>query len=176
MRRVYGSSPLHLLAHLAALALAGWALLQILDARAATGIVVWLVASVVLHDALLWPLYTTLDRIALRALPLRAINHLRVPVALSALMFVAAFPAILEVREQNFTRVSGIGFEGHLERWLLVSGLLFTGSAVLYALGAGGRPPSARAAGPSPSASPAAGAAPGRSRWRRGRPGRGPGG
>ena len=141
MRRAYGSSPLHLLAHLAALALAAWAVGQILDARAAWNVVAWMVAAVLLHDALLWPLYTTLDRAARSIVPRRALNHLRVPVALSALMFLAAFPAILEVREQNYERVSGRGFDGHLERWLLVSGLLFAGSGLLLALRARGTGP-----------------------------------
>lgn len=141
MSRRYGASPIHLLAHLASLALALWAVGEILDVRAATTIVIWLVAAVLLHDALLWPLYSLLDQVAWSAaLALdggrgpSALNHLRVPVALSALMFMAAFPAILEVREQNYERVSGIGFDGYLDRWLLVSGLLFAGSAGLYAI------------------------------------------
>jgi hypothetical protein len=127
-----------LLAHLASLALCAWALGQILEARAALDIAVWLAGAVLLHDALLWPLYTTLDRLAQRTGPL--VNHVRVPVALSALMFLAAFPAIAGIREQNYTRVSGVEWEGHLERWLLVSGLLFLGSGAV----AVARRPSAR--------------------------------
>lgn len=141
MKRIYGASPIHLLAHLASLALALWAVGQILDARAATTIVIWLVGSVLLHDAILWPLYSLLDQVAWStALAIDgggrvpAINHLRVPVALCALMFIAGFPAILEIREGNYTRVSGVGYDGYLGRWLLVSGLLFAGSAALYAV------------------------------------------
>ena len=153
MRRIYGASPIHLLAHLASLALALWAIGSILDAREALWIVIWLVAAVLLHDALLWPLYSLLDQLAWSAAlaldggsRVSALNHLRVPVALSALMFMAGFPAILSVREQNFTRVSGIEWSGHLERWLLVSGLLFAGSAIWYAVrvrraAAASRPP-----------------------------------
>ena len=63
MRARYGASPLHLLAHLAALALAAWALLQALQLGGAERIVLWLVGAVVLHDVVLWPAYTTLDRI-----------------------------------------------------------------------------------------------------------------
>jgi hypothetical protein len=141
VRRIYGSSPIHLLAHLASLALCVWAIGEILDARAAVWIVVWLVGAVLLHDALLWPLYSVLDQVAWSAAlaldggsQVSALNHLRVPVALSALMFMAGFPAILELKEGNYTRVSGIGFDGYMARWLLVSGLLFAGSAVWYAL------------------------------------------
>lgn len=140
MRRLYGSTPLHLLAHLASLALAGWAILQIIDARAPVEIFIWLVASVLLHDALLWPLYTILDQIT-QGLTIAGdrgrvliINHIRIPVALSVLMFMAAFPAILGISNGNFNRVSALEYEGYLGRWLLVSGLLFTASAVLYAV------------------------------------------
>ncbi len=66
MRGRYGASPLHLLAHLAALALAAWALLQALQLGHAQRIVLWLVGAVVLHDLVLWPAYTALDRLARR--------------------------------------------------------------------------------------------------------------
>jgi hypothetical protein len=141
VKRIYGASPVHLLAHLASLALALWAIGEILDARAAGTIVVWLIGAVLLHDALLWPLYSILDQVAWTAAlaidgggRVSALNHLRVPVALSALIFIAGFPAILEIREQNYTRVSNVGFDGYLGRWLLVSGLLFVGSAAWYAV------------------------------------------
>ena len=149
MRRLYGASPIHLLAHLASLALALWALGEILDARAATTIVIWLVGAVLLHDAILWPFYSLLDRLMGKGAHVvdggsrvPALNHLRIPLGLSALMLIAGFPAILELREENYTRVSGVGFDGYLGRWLLVSGVLFAGSAAVYALRA------RRAAGP----------------------------
>ena len=52
---------------------------------------VWFVAAAVLHDLLLFPVYTGLDRVLLvadRAAPRRVplVNHLRVPAALSALL------------------------------------------------------------------------------------------
>ena len=83
MRARYGSSPLHLLAHLAALALAAWALLQALQLGGWERIVLWLVGAVVLHDALLWPAYTTLDRLARRGRPAGWANYVRVPVGIS---------------------------------------------------------------------------------------------
>ena len=63
MRRLYGASPLHLLAHLVLLPLCAWALLEILGGRSASRIVVWLVAAVVLHDLVLLPLYSGADRV-----------------------------------------------------------------------------------------------------------------
>ena len=79
MRARYGASPLHLLAHLAALALAAWALLQALQLGGADRIALWLIGAVVLHDALLWPAYTTLDRLARRGRPAGWANYVRVP-------------------------------------------------------------------------------------------------
>ena len=144
MTRRYGASPVHLLAHLAAFAVAGYALLQVLGARGARDVVVWLVAAVVLHELVLLPAYSALDRAARRAAG-PAINFLRVPVALSALLALVYFPVISGRGEGAFRRVSGIGFDGYLERWLLVSVLLFAGSLALWLLrgrrpAPGGRP------------------------------------
>ena len=63
MRARYGASPLHLLAHLTAFALAGWALLGIVGLGGWPRILLWLAARSILHDALLWPGYTLLDRL-----------------------------------------------------------------------------------------------------------------
>ena len=137
MRRRYGASPLHLLAHLAALALAAWALLQALQLGGADRIVLWLVGAVVLHDLVLWPAYTTLDRLARRGRPAGWINYLRVPVGISALLALVFFPVMCGKGEAAYTRVSGVAWEGYAERWLLVSAALFAGSAVLYLLRSG---------------------------------------
>ena len=54
----------HLLAHLIFLPIAAWALLTVLDFRAASNVVLWLVAAVILHDLVLLPLYSGVDRAA----------------------------------------------------------------------------------------------------------------
>ncbi len=133
MRRRYGSTPVHLLAHLAAFALAGWALLHILDARGARDVLVWFVAAVVLHDVLLLPAYSLLDRAAQQVTG-PAINHLRVPVILSALLLLVFFPVISGKGEGAFRATSGTGYDGYLERWLLVSAALFAGSLAWWAI------------------------------------------
>ena len=56
-RARYGASPVHLLAHLALLPLVAWALLTVLDFRAASNVVLWLVGAVILHDLVLLPAY-----------------------------------------------------------------------------------------------------------------------
>ena len=132
MRARYGASPLHLLAHLAALALAAWGLLQTLQLGGADRIVLWLVGAVVLHDLVLWPAYTALDRLARRGRPAAWANYVRIPVGISALLLLVFFPVICGKGEAAYTRVSGVAWEGYAERWLLVSAALFVVSGALY--------------------------------------------
>jgi hypothetical protein len=134
MRARYGASPLHLLAHLAALALAAWALLQALQLGGAERIVLWLVGAVVLHDLVLWPAYTTLDRLARRGRPAGWANYVRVPIGLSVLLLLVFFPVMCGKGEGAYTRVSGVAWDGYAERWLLVSAALFVASGVAYAV------------------------------------------
>ena len=128
----YGASPLHVLAHLAAFALVAWALLQLLQLGGAERIVLWLVGAVVLHDVVLWPAYTTLDRLARRGRPVAWANYVRVPVGISALLLLVFFPVICGKGETAYTRVSGVTWEGYAERWLLVSAALFAVAGALY--------------------------------------------
>jgi len=132
MRTRYGSSPLHLLAHLAALALAAWALLQVLQLGGWERIVLWLVGAIVLHDLVLWPAYTTLDRLARRGRPDGWSNYVRVPVGLSALLLLAFFPVICGKGERTYASVSGQSWEGYAGRWLIVSAVLFAAAGALY--------------------------------------------
>lgn len=132
MKTRYGSSPLHLLAHLAALALAAWALLQALQLGGWERIVLWLVGAIVLHDLVLWPAYTTLDRLARRGRPAGLSNYVRVPVGLSALLLLAFFPVICGKGERTYARVSGQSWEGYAGRWLIVSAVLFAAAGALY--------------------------------------------
>jgi hypothetical protein len=124
----YGASPVHLLAHLAALALAAWALVQIPGLGNWQRIVVWLVAAVVVHDLVLFPAYTVAGRLVGRS------PYVRVPLALSALLLLVFFPVMCGKGEGAYTRVSGVEWDGYAERWLLVSALLFLGSGILYAV------------------------------------------
>ena len=132
MRARYGASPLHLLAHLAALSLAAWALLQALQLGGWQRIVLWLAGAVVLHDLVLWPAYTTLDRLGRRARPAGWANYVRFPVGVSALLLLVFFPVMCGKGEAAYTRVSGQTWEGYTARWLLVSAALFAAAGALY--------------------------------------------
>ena len=138
LRHGYGATPLHLLAHGAALALAAYALLQIIDVRAAGNIVLWLIGSVLLHDFVLLPAYSAIDRAARRFKPAgrSGVNYVRVPVGLSALLLLVYFPVISGRGNGAFRAVSGLSFDGYLERWLLLTGALLAGSAFLFVLSA----------------------------------------
>jgi hypothetical protein len=154
----YGASPLHLLAHLAVLPLAGWALLQVLELRTAGRIVLWLVASAVLHDLVLLPAYSALDRGARRAAR-GAINYVRVPAGIWLLLGLVYSPTLTGRGEPAYHRVSGLRFEGYLARWLLAGAVLFTASAVLYlvrarAPAARRSAPASRRSGPDPAGAP----------------------
>jgi hypothetical protein len=142
LRRRYGAGPLHLLSLIACFALAGYGISRM---QAQSGLVLfalWFVASVVGHDLVLWPLYALADRRAVRlarrhpgrlpAVPW--INHLRVPVIVSAVLLGISLPLVLRLSAGTYFDYSGVSEAPYLGHWLLVTGLLFAGSAVIYAL------------------------------------------
>jgi hypothetical protein len=134
LARHYGASPLHLIAHVIVFALAGWAIVQLVDIRDAIGVVTWFVAALILHDLVLLPAYTALDqldrRARLRGIPLA--NFIRVPAILSGLTFLVFFPLILGKSDNNLRYVSGITPSGYLGRWLaLVAAVWLVSAAVL---------------------------------------------
>ena len=131
MRDRYGASPLHLLAHLVLLPLVAFALLQIAERGDATRILIWLALSAVVHDLLLLPFYGVLDQAAQRATG-RAVNYVRVPLLLSGLLLLVFFPAISGKGNGAFHGVSGLGYDGYLARWLLITAALFALSGAAY--------------------------------------------
>jgi hypothetical protein len=131
MRRLYGASPVHLLAHLVALPLVAFALLQVARSGTAVAIFTWLAASVVLHDLVLLPFYGLLDRVERRAAG-RAVNFVRFPAGISLLLLLVFLPAISGKGNGAFHGVSGLDYEGYLGRWLLITAGLFAASGVIY--------------------------------------------
>jgi hypothetical protein len=143
-RRRYGASPLHLLGHLAAFAIAVFALAQIINGGAWINFVAWFGGAAVLHDVVFLPLYSVLDRVAHRAAsppprPGRArlvpvINHIRAPALISGMLLLIYFPLILGESGPNYFKATGHHLHGYARNWLLITAALFAGSAVLYAL------------------------------------------
>jgi hypothetical protein len=93
---------------------------------------------VVLHDLVLLPFYGALDRLGRRAAG-PAVNYVRVPALISGLLLLVYFPAISGEGNGAFHGVSGLDYEGYLQRWLLATGALFLVSGALYLVrGSGG--------------------------------------
>lgn len=154
IRHWYGAHPLHLLALLAAFALAGYAVRAVIAAGQFRGFAIWFAVAIIGHDLLLFPLYSLADLSVQRLLPWGAarrrarlaatapgevpgppvINYVRIPVAFSLLLLLTFFPLILGLSEPEYHRASGLTTQPYLWRWLAVTGVLFAGSAVLYAL------------------------------------------
>ena len=141
-RRRYGASPLHLLAHLAAFAIAYYALSEVLLSRYSHWVnwVAWFVGGALVHDLVFLPVYVILDTIARLGVadhPLRrvnAINHIRVPAVMAGTMFLVYFPLILGDGRENYINDVGHGPPDFLARWLLICALLFGASALAYAV------------------------------------------
>ncbi len=139
-RRSYGSGVLHLLGHLGAFGIAGYALAQIVDGGAWINFVAWFAGAAVLHDLVLLPLYSLLDRVGvsfhLRLPRLRVplVNHVRVPALLSGLLLLVYFPLILGPADTQYAKATGHHLHGYLRNWLLISAALCVGSGVIYAI------------------------------------------
>jgi len=154
IRRWYGAHPLHLLALLAAFALAGYAVHAVVATGRWDGFVAWFLIAVVGHDLLLFPLYSLADLSLRRLLPrwaspggagkgghaapaparLPLINYIRVPAGFSLLLLAVWFPLILGLSSASYRRASGLSTAPYLGRWLAVTGTMFLVSAITYAL------------------------------------------
>lgn len=92
---------------------------------------------------MLFPVYAVLGAIAAAAivgggtrsrLRIAALNHLRVPALLSGLLLLVWFPLVADKGERSFMRVSGLSKDVYFGRWLLITAVLFGGSALLFLL------------------------------------------
>ena len=63
-----------------------------------------------------------------------ALNHVRVPLLLSAFAFIAWFPLILGLPEERFNEQTGLSTDVYLGRWLLLTAVLLALSAIAYAV------------------------------------------
>lgn len=126
--RRYGASPVHLAAHLFALALAGWALLQVTDIREARNWLLWFLGAAILHDLLFLPFYTLVDRAARLGRTSRMTNVVRIPALISGVLLLVSFPRVLDRQPGNYERVAGYPADGFLEAWLLITAGLFAAS------------------------------------------------
>ncbi len=136
LRRVLGS-PLQLLLLLCSFALAAYAGVRLLDGDR-LGVALWFVGAALLHDLVLLPLYAAADRAVVRgfgAAGRRAwVPYVRVPAAFSGLLLLVWFPLIGGRVDRRYRLGTGLSADVFLARWLLISAVLFGGSALLLAL------------------------------------------
>jgi hypothetical protein len=141
LRRLYGSTGLHLLAHIAGLAIAAYALLQLLGEKRWVNFLAWFIGAALLHDLVLVPVYSALDRLVRlgtrrtstrRGVPI--INHIRAPALISGLLLLIYFPLILGPAEPQYVSATGHHPSGYLRNWLLITAALFAGSALIYGI------------------------------------------
>ena len=149
-RRLYGAHPLHLIGHVAVFFVAGWAIQQILGSGVVVNWIAWFLGAALLHDLVLLPLYSVLDRLLGRVVPAAgrgrppAINYVRVPAVISGILLLVYFPLILGYSGKNYRNDTGHSLAGYTRNWLLITVGLFVGSILVYAVRSRRRRPAAQ--------------------------------
>ncbi len=134
-RPVVGS-PFHILILACSFALAAYAGVRLLSGDW-LGVALWVAGAALLHDLVLLPLYALADRAVARGLGAAGRRewamYVRVPAALSALLLLVWFPLISGTVAGHYRSATGQSADGFLARWLLITAVLFGGSALLLA-------------------------------------------
>jgi hypothetical protein len=138
--RLLTAGALQLLIHAAAFAVAAYALAQIVRGGSVVNFIAWFAGAAVLHDLVLLPLYSLLDRLPRVGRGPRAAarvaltNHVRAPALISGVLLLVYFPLILGLSGRNYYAASAHHLHAYARNWLLISAALFAGSALLYAV------------------------------------------
>ncbi|MER5796570.1 hypothetical protein [Streptomyces sp. NPDC001980] len=134
--RLVIGSPLQILLLACSFALAAYAGVRLLSGDW-LGVALWVVGAALLHDLVLLPLYALADRTVARGLGAAGRRewtmYVRVPAALSALLLLVWFPLISGMVAGHYRTATGLSADGYLARWLLITAVLFGGSALLLA-------------------------------------------
>ncbi|GGX96505.1 lipoprotein [Streptomyces anandii JCM 4720] len=135
--RVPVGSPLRLLLLTCSFALAGYAGLRLL-AGDWLAVALWVAGAALLHDLVLLPLYAAADRALVRAFAAAGrrewVMYVRVPAALSGLLLLVWFPLIAGSAARRYRLATALPADGFLTRWLLITAVLFGGSALVFVL------------------------------------------
>ncbi|KQU45016.1 hypothetical protein ASG84_12215 [Rhodococcus sp. Leaf278] len=140
--KIYGGHPLHAVGLLLSFVLVGY-VVAIAGPQTLwnsdvwwKSIVVWFFGSVLLHDAVLYPLYSLADRLLTgstrRHWTLSPVNYVRIPALGAGLTFLLFFPGILTQGAESYRAATGLTQEPFLGRWLVLTTALFTVSAAAY--------------------------------------------
>jgi hypothetical protein len=120
------------------LGVTGYVADKILSGPMAARILIWFAAAAVLHDFVLFPAYSLIDRAVgtlqrhLGPKPQPIVNYIRVPAALSSLLLLIYLPTILGRGARVFRAASGLGQIDVFLRWALLSLGFFTVSGAVY--------------------------------------------
>lgn len=146
LRRIYGAAPWTLPVLLACFALTAYAANKVIGQPQALRMFGWFIGAALVHDFLLFPVYSGVDRgwqLLLRRLPhvrsdrsagVPVVNHVRVPAALAGLLLLIYAPTIFGRGTRVYRAASGLGSAAYLSRWLLLTGSFFLLSGLIYAL------------------------------------------
>ena len=98
-------------------------------------VALWFVGAALLHDLVLLPLYAVTDRIVARGLGVVGRRewtvYVRIPAAFSGLLLLIWFPLISGQMADHYSSATTLSGDGFLSRWLLITAVLFGGSAVV---------------------------------------------
>jgi hypothetical protein len=138
--RLYGATPAHALGMLACFTFVGYVASRVIEVSHPGWIAVWLIGAVVAHDLVLFPLYSTLDRLVSGLRHRRVTkppvvpwqNHLRVPAVLSGVLLLVSFPLVFRLSDHDYAAATGLHTSVYLGRWLLVSAGIFAASGIVY--------------------------------------------
>lgn len=103
-------------------------------------IALWFAAAIIFHDLVLFPVYALADRLLGVGVKRRQDwrvplhNHVGVPALGSGLMLLMFFPGILRRGATLYGADTGLTQEPFMGRWLLLTAVLFAGSALSYAI------------------------------------------
>ena len=131
-RRIPVGNPFQLLLLAASFALAAYAGVRLFEDDW-FGVALWIVGAALLHDLVLLPVYAAADRAVAGRLGARTM-YVRVPAALSGLLLLVWFPLISGAVDRRYRSATGLTPDGFLTRWLLITAVLFGGSALLLVL------------------------------------------
>ncbi|MBE1467408.1 hypothetical protein [Kibdelosporangium phytohabitans] len=125
------------MALLASFVLTGYVVVHIVAEPDLSRMLLWFAAAVIGHDLILFPMYTLADHAARHLLPRRRLpmlNYLRVPALASGLLLLVFLPGIIRQGADTYLAATGQTQEPFLYRWLLLTAIFFTASAIVYAL------------------------------------------
>jgi hypothetical protein len=130
-------NPLQILLLTCSFALAAYAGVRLL-ADDWLSVALWFVGAALVHDLVLLPLHAGADRLVARALGAVGRREwtvfVRVPAALSGLLLLIWFPLISGQVADHYSSATTLSGDGFLSRWLLITAVLFGGSAVVLLL------------------------------------------